>query len=120
MRVPTVFGRLAYLASLRNPATGQYAHPVLSPALGNEEADKTLRKSHYQVFSQWLTFGLAEQKADFSEFLTTRDARSQAARFRDLPPPAARDVERQLFVTDLETVLGLLKLAGASLPAGEA
>jgi hypothetical protein len=119
MRVPTIFGRLAYLASLRDPSNGRYYHPVLSPALGSEEADTTLRKSHYQVFSQWLSFGLAEQKADLVEFLESAEARMEIGRYREFPPPTARDVERQLFITDLETVLELLRLSEAGPLAAE-
>ena len=109
-RVPTVFGRLLFLATLRDPETGQYSHPTFSAALGAEEADRTLRNSHYQVFAQWLTFSLAEQKQDLDEFLDEPAAQERLSAYRNLAPARAHDVERQLYLTDLETLLELLSV----------
>ena len=57
---------------------------------------------------QWLTFSLAEQKSDLDEFLAGFDGQPGRLRYRDLPPRNARDVERQLYLTDLETLIELL------------
>jgi len=108
-QIPTVFGRLAYLSSLRNPATGRYGHEALVRLLGPEETDRTLCHSHHQVFSQWLGFSLADQKSDLDEYLNRAGGPRQALHYRNLVPPTARDVEVQLYVTDLETLLELLK-----------
>ena len=83
---------------------------------GAEEADRTLRHSHYQVFSQWLTFSLAEQKEDLDEFLGETATRERLSAYRNLPPDRAHEVERQLYLTDLETLLELLDVerSGAS------
>jgi hypothetical protein len=35
--------------------------------------------------------------------------------YRNLMPPTARDVERQLYLTDLETLLGLLEIDQAAI-----
>ena len=107
LRVPTLFGRLVYVAALRVPASDRYEHPSLTGPLGTAEADRVLRGSHYQVFAEWLELSLEEQKTDLEEFLRDRGAEEQALRYRELPPAAARDVERQLFVTDLETLFAL-------------
>jgi len=108
-QIPTVFGRLAYLSSLRNPATGRYAHEALVRLLGPEEADRTLCHSHHQVFSLWLGFSLADQKSDLDEYLNHAGTPWQALHYRHLVPPTAREVEVQLYLTDLETLLELLK-----------
>ena len=104
------------MATLRDESTGRYVHPTFSAALGAEEADRTLRHSHHQVFSQWLAFSLAEQKEDLGEFLDVPGAGERLAAYRDLPPATAHEVERQLYLTDLETVLELLHVerGGAS------
>ncbi|MGA3097387.1 MAG: hypothetical protein ABSF25_13090 [Bryobacteraceae bacterium] len=107
-RIPTVFGRLLFMANLRDRETGRYSHPTFSAALGAEEADRVLRHSHYQVFSQWLVFSLAEQKEDLDEFLGEPAARERLSDYRNLPPARAHEVERQLYLTDLETLLELL------------
>jgi hypothetical protein len=106
--VPTVFGRLLFMASLRDQGTGRYSHPTFSAALGAEEADRMLRQSHYQVFSQWLAFSLAEQKEDLDEFLGEPAAPERLSAYRNLAPARAHEVERQLYLTDLETLLELL------------
>lgn len=78
--------------------------------LGSEDADRTLCHSHHQVFSQWIGSSLAEQKADLDEYV--RDAgggKYLLQQYRNLVPPTARDVERQLYLTDLETLVELLR-----------
>lgn len=108
-QVPTVFGRLAFLASLRNTATGRYSHDALLRILGPEDTDRALCNSHHQVFSEWLRFSLAEQKSDLDEYLSVAGSSRRAFDYHHLMPPTARDVERQLYLTDLETLLELLK-----------
>lgn len=108
-QVPTVFGRLAFLASLRDASRGRYSHEALLRLLGPEDTDRALCNSHHQVFSEWLRFSLAEQKADLDEYLCTAGVSRQAFDYHHLVPPTARDVERQLYLTDLETLLELLK-----------
>jgi len=112
-KIPTVFGRLAYLASLRNPETHRYIHSSLTAALGTDDADRALCNTHHQVFSQWIGFSLSEQKADLDEYLRTSGGRKDLMQqYRNLPPAAARDVERQLYLTDLEMLMELLRYAG--------
>ena len=116
-RIPTVFGRLVYLASLRNSDTGQYEHYGLAQAFGDEEADRALRESHLQSFNEWLCFPLERQKADLDEYLSSLDTEPRRvietwirlSPYRHLPPSATREVERRLYLTDLETILDLLR-----------
>jgi len=120
-RIPTVFGRLAYLAALRGGSSGRYEHPVLSDAIGAADADRTLRHSHHQVFAHWLTLTLEEQKDDLDAFFRGGQGPRDPSRYRELAPPGVRDVERQLYITDLETLLELLKYErGGASPAPEA
>jgi hypothetical protein len=109
LQIPTLFGRLVFLASLRDPATGHYYHQGLAQSLGAEDADRSLCNSHHQVFQQWLGFSLSEQKADLDEYLSFGTAPRYALPYRKLVPPTARDVERQLYLTDLDTLLELLR-----------
>ena len=108
-QVPTVFGRLAFLASLRNTTTGRYRHEDLQRILGPEDTDRALCNSHHQIFSEWLKFSLSEQKQDLDDYLRMAGASRAAFDYKHLVPPTARDVERQLYLTDLETLLELLK-----------
>src|ERR1700733_4646430 len=68
-QIPTVFGRLVYLASLRNPNNGNYEHHGLALVFGEDEANRALKDSHSTVFAGWLTFNLEQQKADLDLYL---------------------------------------------------
>jgi hypothetical protein len=94
--IPRVFGRLEYLHSLK-------ALP-----------DRLIGHSHQQVFSHWLMLGLSEQMRDLREYFENTDA---PADYRKLVPANAREVERQLYFTDMETLLGLLRVEGVDAPA---
>src|SRR4051812_33121708 len=51
-QIPTIFGRLVYLSSLRDPNTGVYHHYGLAQRFDEESADQTLRESHLKAFSE--------------------------------------------------------------------
>ena len=108
-RIPTHFGRLVFLSSLRDPLSGRYAHPPLSQIVGGEITARTLCHSHHRVFSEWLGFTLAEQKADLDEYLVASRAPLNLVSYRDILPATAHQVERQLYLADLETLLELLR-----------
>ncbi len=110
--IPSLFGRLVYLASLRDGGTNHYVHASLTPLLGPEGADRMLCHSHHQVFSEWIGFSLAQQKADLDEYVRIAGDRKHVLRqYRNLVPPRAREVERQLYLTDLETLFELMRYA---------
>jgi hypothetical protein len=110
LAIPTLFGRLAYLASLRDPASGFYRHEALDAVMGSEECDRALSRRHRRLFSDWLAHSVAEQRKDLDEYLRTAGTPRDLHQFLGLIPPAARDVERQLFLADLETLAELLGL----------
>jgi hypothetical protein len=107
---------LAFLSSLWDSNCGRYREESLNRWLGEGDADRSIRYSHREVFTQWLALGLAEQKADLSEYLMgnggihrRREEWGAPRLYRDFIPASARPVERKLYLTDLETVLGLLR-----------
>jgi len=116
-QIPSVFGRLVYLCSLRDANSGLYQHYGLAQVFNDEEADRVLRHSHEETFAQWLCFTLEQQKADLDLYLsglngnrrTILDAWIRLTPYRNLIPTLAREVERRLYLTDLETILELLK-----------
>jgi hypothetical protein len=109
LRIPTLFGRVVYLASLFDAGTGRYRHEALEELLGAEECDRTLNRCHHRLFSEWLTHGLEEQKSDLSAYLRTVEGYKHFREYENLVPPNARKVERQLFLTDIETLMELLR-----------
>ena len=108
-RIPTHFGRLVFLSSLRDAVTGRYIHSPLSQMVGSEITDRTLCHSHHEIFSEWLGFTLAQQKVDLDEYLMASRAPLELIPYRDIVPGTAHQVERQLYLTDLETLLELLR-----------
>jgi hypothetical protein len=115
-QIPSVFGRLVYLASLRNANSGRYEHHGLTLVFGEEDANKALKKSHIQVFREWLSFNLEQQKADLDLYLAGlyEDKRTvlttwlDLAPYRNLAPISLRGVEKQVYTTDLKALLELM------------
>ena len=116
-QIPTIFGRLVYLSSLRNANTGKYEHHGLALVFGEDEANRALRKSHAQAFEEWLSFNIEQQKADLDLYLSSlfEDKRTvletwlRLAPYRNLVPSSIRRVERQLYLADLTAIIQLLK-----------
>jgi|SRR5579871_2807124 len=119
-KIPTVYGRLTYLASLRDPNSGVYRHHGLSTAFGREESGKALKASHEQAFAEWLNLPLAERSMDLAAYLASLDDPPNEAinhwlrtkTYLNQVPTSARAVERELFYRDLEMLLTLVKNAG--------
>lgn len=117
-QIPSQFGRLAYLAGLRDPNSGRYLHHGLSAVFGEESANDALRASHEEAFTRWLDFGLEQQREDLDLYFSSLEAsRTQVLAtwwrlkpYASLPPDSIKSVERQLFLTDLETLLTLMRL----------
>jgi hypothetical protein len=116
-RISSYPGRMAYLASLRNIHSGAYEHFGLAQRIGEPDADRLIRRSHVELFQEWLCFGLERQKSELAEYFSDLpgDKREIIATWLSLEPygnwiPAdSRDVERKLFFTDLSVVLDLIR-----------
>ncbi len=116
-QIPSLFGRLVYLCSLRDANTGAYEHYGLAQVFGDAEADRVLRESHRQVFASWICLTLEQQKTDLDLYLsslsgnrrTILDTWIRLQPYRNLIPSNAREVECELYMADLEAILDLLK-----------
>ena len=129
LQIPSVFGRLVYLSSLRNAVTGKYEHHGLALMFGEDDARRALRKSHARAFGEWLGFNLEQQKADLDLYLSTvaEDKRSiienwlSVAAYKTFIPSSAAIVEKRLYVADIDALIALLKNEhGAAGPDPEA
>jgi hypothetical protein len=115
--IPTFPGRLAYLASLRNINTGTYEHFGLSQKIGASEVDRLLRRSHIDLFQEWLCFGLERQRREIEDYLSDLEGDKREIVFTWLSlgpyavwiPAESRDVERKLYYADLSAVLELIR-----------
>ena len=95
-QIPSVFGKLVYLASLRNPNNGAYEHHGLALVFGEDEANKALRNSHNKVFAEWLSFNLEQQKADLDLYISGLVRRQTAGGGNLDPAGAVPEFTRQL------------------------
>jgi len=116
-QIPSTFGRLVYLASLRDQNTGAYEHHGLAQLFGDSEAAEALKASHEKAFAEWLSFSLEQQKADLDLYLssfqsdrrTIIDTWIRLAPYRNLIPASALEPERRLYMSDFETLLEILR-----------
>jgi len=120
-RIPTVFGRLAYLASLRDSNSGVYHHHGLTILFGREESVKALKESHQHAFFEWVGFPLGEKNEDLGHYLAGLEEPREivvehwlrSRIYKTYIPTSARQMERELFSSDLEALLEIIRNAGA-------
>lgn len=116
-QIPSAFGKLVYLSSLRNSNSGRYEHHGLALVFGEDDANRALKKSHVLVFREWLSFNLEQQKADLDLYLSglLEDKRTVVetwltlAPYLQLLPTSAKQAERRLYVSDLTALIDLLR-----------
>jgi len=117
--LPSILAQLAYLAQLRDPNTGEYSHPALSGSSRAEEAHRMLERLHTRAYRRWLRLNLEGQKADLDLYLsglpcsraTVVRTWIQIESYRCFVPASASPPERELFVSDMETLLHLEEAA---------
>ena len=116
-RIPTVFGKLVYLASLRDSNSGIYRHHGLSMVFGREESNRVLRENHEQTFFEWLNLPLAVKSADLTDYLGSLDDPAptvlshwfRSKEYSHHAPSAALEMERELFVKDMEALIETIR-----------
>jgi hypothetical protein len=118
-QIGTSYGRLVYLAGLRNPDTGRYEHygsTAGSPS--NLIASRTLKRIHETIFKEWVSYPLERKKADVEAYIASIDQVDQAelidawlrlTPYKNLVPASIQGPERQRHVSDFEAILGLLR-----------
>jgi hypothetical protein len=120
-RIPTVFGRLAYLASLRDSNSGIYHHHGLASIFGRDESRRALWQSHQIVFQEWLDLTLREKKEDLSTYFEgledprplVLDLWTSIRTYRSYIPASARESERELFDAEFDVLLETFKCPDA-------
>lgn len=120
-QIPSTYGRIVYLASLRNVNTGRYEHHGLTLLFGEEAADEALRESHGRVFREWLEMSLEHQAADLALYFTSLPASRKTLTenwlrlrpYLTVPPVWANPAEHDLFQSNLEVLLNLLRNGSA-------
>ena len=116
-QIPSVYGRLVYLASLRDTNSGAYRHHGLSAAFGREESQSAMRKSHEDTFREWLSLPLSDKSSDLiSHFQNVEENPRQvlaylagAKPYLSQAPDSASPGQRQQFTMEMEVLLELVR-----------
>lgn len=117
-QISTVYGRLVYLASLRNSNSGRYEHYGLALSTSSAEANRVLRRSHEMAFQEWVSFRLEEKKADLDLYISGLEQTDKTelveawlrlTPYKNLVPASIQGAERLVHISDFEALLGLLK-----------
>jgi hypothetical protein len=112
-QIPTLYGRLCYLASLRDPNSGVYRHHGLFLSFGREQTAGALQSSHRSVFEEWVALSLESKSQDLTAYLASLDEVQesvvrhwrQSRIYRTLLPGSASPAETELFFTELDILL---------------
>ncbi|MGA8027193.1 MAG: hypothetical protein WB992_08595 [Bryobacteraceae bacterium] len=115
--IATSYGRLVYLAGLRNADTGRYEHYGLS-GYSDRDANRALKQVHEAIFKEWVTYPLERKKTDIEIYIAGIDGIDRAelidawlrlTPYKNLVPASIQGPERQKHISDFEAILGLLK-----------
>jgi hypothetical protein len=72
-RIPTVFGSLDFIASLRDSRSGQYHDDESARQFGEAETTRVLTRFHTQRFDDWRMLPDAERHRDFSRYINSSE-----------------------------------------------
>lgn len=116
-QVETAYGRLVYLASLRNPNSGRYEHFGVDSSAA-VSANHSLKALHEAIFREWISFSLESKMRDIElyvagidrvDYRELIDAWLRLTPYKNLVPATIQGPERQKHISDFEAILGLLK-----------
>lgn len=115
--IASEYGKLIYLASLRDLASGNYRHEGLEALYSSASVQEALLLAHREVCGRILEMPLARQEMDLrscwrgfesdSEELIGNWKESEA--YRTLIPFGLPDYMRTLFCSNIETLLAVLE-----------
>jgi excisionase family DNA binding protein len=119
------FLRLVFLASLRDPNSGQYSHPSVSGGGPKGHISALLQRLHGETFLSWLRCRPDEQRAQLRTYLesmkcgctTVVQTWAKLESYRSLVPVTADPLERDTFVAGLRKLLQ--EMAGGFQPESE-
>jgi hypothetical protein len=114
--IPSHFGKLVYLASLRDENSAQYRHYGLEKLYHRDECHQALLHSHRLLFYEWLRLMLAEQREDLLCYVhelgedppTVLKTWRKLEPFRLYAPAETGRGDMELFLSDLRILLELL------------
>jgi hypothetical protein len=116
--IPSLYGRLTYLASLRDLSSGRYEHAGLAALYPDEGIQGALQLCHEQIFERILENPLEQQELDLrncfgsmeGDLATTVEHWRRMEAYRMLLPEEAAGYLRDLFCSNLRALLEILQM----------
>lgn len=120
--IPSVFARLAYLASLRDLSSGRYEHEGLRALYPDEAVQQVLAACHEELFERVLETPLMLQEQDLRECLGAMPGGlvpsvahwRKMESFRWLMPERSPIYLKELFCSNLLALLEILAAEGST------
>jgi hypothetical protein len=114
--ISSLLERLIFVASLRDPATGDYNERLLALKFGRANVEDVLAAEHMDIFEAWLCLNLEKLTIELELHLSNQEAPLRAVLgewmhlkpYESLIPAGAMHAQRELFLTDMETILRTL------------
>jgi len=119
--LPTEFGKLLYLTSLRDFSSGNYVHQGLTARHSPEAVQQALAFCHEEVFLRILEMPLEQQEWDLRACISAMEGefRAKLRRWREsefyrlLIPPSAQPYLREIFQANVGALLDVVIDEGA-------
>jgi hypothetical protein len=123
-RFHTEYGKLVYLSSLRDLASGRYVHAGLEAIYGRGDVHEGLWQTHKEICMRILELPLAEQEPDLATCLRGFEGELEEviAHWRELEfyvallPFGLPNYIRRLFSSNVETLLSVIQADAAKVP----
>jgi hypothetical protein len=120
--ITSEYGKLIYLASLRDLASGQYRHEGLEAVYSAGSVQEALSHAHREVCSRIMEMPLARQEMDLLDSWKGFEAQpeelvgnwKESEVYRTLLPAGLPDYMRTLFCSNIETLLSVFEVDRAT------
>jgi hypothetical protein len=111
--IPSDFGRLYYVQSLKDPNTGEYKHDGLNHLYSQNSVQSALEQCHGELFSRILETPLKDQAADLrkcldaagAEFWNVVDHWRETRDYRSMCPQGLPGYLSELFCSNMGALL---------------
>ena len=114
--IPSDFGRLCYISSLRHSTTGRYEHDGLLMLYSEDSVQEALSNCHEEMFSRILETPLREQAHDLRRCVAAsggsiedllRSCRTDRS-FRAMCPDGLPDYLHELFCSNMGALMAII------------